>query len=78
LRKKSHIALARYLVSESRDKELKKHKYAFYLQFFSALNSVAQQKPGKIIAYYIDIKIYYRYKRVREYIQSLTAVLPHR
>ncbi len=31
MRKKSHIALARYLVSESRDKELKKHKYAFYL-----------------------------------------------
>ncbi len=31
LRKKSHITLARYLVKESRDKELKKHKYAFYL-----------------------------------------------
>ncbi len=31
LRKKSHITLARYLVNESRDKELKKHKYAFYL-----------------------------------------------
>ena len=31
LRKKSHIVLARYLVWESRDKELQKHKYAFYL-----------------------------------------------
>ncbi len=31
MRKKSHITLARYLVSESRDKELKKHKYSFYL-----------------------------------------------
>ncbi len=31
MRKKSHIALAKYLVKESRDKELKKHKYAFYL-----------------------------------------------
>ena len=31
MRKKSHITLARYLVKESRDKELKKHKYAFYL-----------------------------------------------
>lgn len=31
MRKKSHIILAKYLVNESRDKELKKHKYAFYL-----------------------------------------------
>lgn len=31
MRKKSHIALAKYLVRESRDKDLKKHKYAFYL-----------------------------------------------
>ncbi len=31
MRKKSHIALAQYLVRESRDKELQKHKYAFYL-----------------------------------------------
>lgn len=31
MRKKSHIALAKYLVNESRDKDLKKHKYAFYL-----------------------------------------------
>lgn len=31
MRKKSHIVLARYLVKESRDKELQKHKYAFYL-----------------------------------------------
>ena len=31
MRKKSHITLARYLVNESRDKELRKHKYAFYL-----------------------------------------------
>ncbi len=31
MRKKSHIILARYLVRESRDKELKRHKYAFYL-----------------------------------------------
>lgn len=31
MRKKSHIVLARYLVNESRDKDLKKHKYAFYL-----------------------------------------------
>lgn len=31
MRKKSHIILARYLVHESGNKELKKHKYAFYL-----------------------------------------------
>lgn len=31
MRKKSHITLAKYLVHESRDKELQKHKYAFYL-----------------------------------------------
>ncbi len=31
MRKKSHITLAKYLVKESRDKDLKKHKYAFYL-----------------------------------------------
>lgn len=31
MRKKSHIILARYLVKESRDKELQKHKYSFYL-----------------------------------------------
>ncbi len=31
MRKKSHIALSRYLVRESRDKDLQKHKYAFYL-----------------------------------------------
>ena len=31
MRKKSHIILARYLVKESKDKELQKHKYAFYL-----------------------------------------------
>ncbi len=31
MRKKSHIALAKYLVRESRDKELNKHKYSFYL-----------------------------------------------
>lgn len=31
MRKKSHITLAKYLVQESRDKELKRHKYAFYL-----------------------------------------------
>lgn len=30
MRKKSHIALAKYLIKESRDKELQKHKYAFY------------------------------------------------
>ena len=31
MRKKSHIILARYLVHESKNKELKEHKYAFYL-----------------------------------------------
>jgi len=31
MRKKSHIILARYIVRESRDRELKKHIYAFYL-----------------------------------------------
>lgn len=31
MRKKSHITLAKYLVRESRDKELARHKYAFYL-----------------------------------------------
>lgn len=31
MRKKSHIILAKYLVNESRDKDLKKHKYSFYL-----------------------------------------------
>lgn len=31
MRKKSHITLAKYLVRESKDKDLNKHKYAFYL-----------------------------------------------
>ncbi len=31
MRKKSHITLAKYLVNESRDKDLQKHKYAFYI-----------------------------------------------
>ena len=31
MRQKSHIILARYLVKESKDRELQKHKYAFYL-----------------------------------------------
>lgn len=31
MRKKSHISLARYLVRNTEDKDLRKHKFAFYL-----------------------------------------------
>ena len=31
MRKKSHISLARYLVQNLDDRNLKKHKFAFYL-----------------------------------------------
>lgn len=31
MRKKSHISLARYIVNSLDDKELKKHRFSFYI-----------------------------------------------
>ena len=31
MRKKSHISLARYMVENLKDEELKRHKFSFYL-----------------------------------------------
>ena len=31
MRKKSHISLARYIVANTKDEELKKHKLSFYI-----------------------------------------------
>ena len=37
MRKKSHISLARYIVNSLDDKELKKHRFSFYIGSVSSL-----------------------------------------
>ena len=85
MRKKSHISLARYIVANTKDEELKKHKLSFYIgsilpdckpSFVYKRHEISGTFPlvKKNIAYLVEGKKNHTPKRKRMYYKNLGEI----
>ena len=85
MRKKSHISLARYIVANTKDEELKKHKLSFYIgsilpdckpSFVYKRHEINATFPlvRRNIAYFVEGKKNHTPKRKRMYYKNLGEI----
>ena len=85
MRKKSHISLARYIVANTKDEELKKHKLSFYIgsilpdckpSFVYKRHEISGTFPlvKKNIEYLVEGKKNHTPKRKRMYYKNLGEI----